>query len=74
MLESKAPSVIIGAENALQPIRVCSFVGMPYHVSSDTVGSIGVLGPTRMQYAGTISALNYLTRRLEHCVAMVSAL
>ncbi len=74
MLDSPSPTVIIGEENRLAPMRVCSFIGMPYRLSDEAIGSIGVLGPTRMQYAETISAVNYLTKRLEECVSIVSEL
>lgn len=74
LLEEPEPTVIIGGENRLTAMRMCSFVGRPYHIAGETVGRIGVLGPTRMQYAEAISAVNYLTRRLEECVSFMASL
>jgi heat-inducible transcriptional repressor len=48
-------NVLIGAENPLEPMRSCSLVSATYTRGSQAVGSIGVLGPTRMEYASTIA-------------------
>jgi heat-inducible transcriptional repressor len=48
-------NVLIGAENPLEPMRSCSLVSATYTRGSQVVGSIGVLGPTRMEYESTIA-------------------
>ncbi len=55
----------IGAENPVEPMQSCALVTAPYGQSPGPVGSLGVLGPTRMLYENAIAAVeaaaNYLT-------------
>lgn len=55
----------IGAENPLEPMRSCALVTSKYGRAPGPVGSLGVLGPTRMLYENAIAAVeaaaNYLT-------------
>jgi heat-inducible transcriptional repressor len=54
--------ITIGAENALQGIEDCTLITSPYIVDEKTHGSLGILGPTRMEYARTISLVDYVAR------------
>ncbi len=56
--------VRIGSENELDEINECSVVTATYSVNGVNLGTIGVLGPTRMNYAKVISALEYIRRKL----------
>ena len=47
--------VRIGAENPLEPMRTCTLISSTYSRGSLPVGSVGVLGPTRMDYESTIA-------------------
>jgi len=49
-------SVIIGAENPVEGMEACSFVTSTY-LAGDATGSIGVLGPTRMDYLRAMAAV-----------------
>ena len=42
--------VTIGSENTHQGFQDCSLVTATYEVNGKVVGSIGVVGPTRMDY------------------------
>jgi heat-inducible transcriptional repressor len=48
-------SVRIGSENPLEPIRTCTLISSTYNRRSVPIGSVGVLGPTRMVYEDTIA-------------------
>lgn len=48
-------SIRIGSENLLEPIRACTLISSTYNRGSSAVGSVGVLGPTRMVYEDTIA-------------------
>jgi heat-inducible transcriptional repressor len=50
-------TVRIGAENPLEPIRTCSLISSTYRRGSVSLGSVGVLGPTRLNYEGAIAAV-----------------
>ncbi len=58
-------TVRIGAENPLEPIRTCTLISSTYRRGSVPVGSVGVLGPTRLDYESAIavvaSAADYLS-------------
>jgi heat-inducible transcriptional repressor len=56
--------VAIGSETGLVPLAECSLVVSPYEVDGDSVGSIGVLGPTRMNYPQALAAVAVVSRRL----------
>ena len=43
-------TVRIGSENELADLRECSLVLAPYLVEGEAIGTVGVLGPTRMDY------------------------
>jgi heat-inducible transcriptional repressor len=57
-------TVSIGAEHGVEPLSQCSIVVAPYEYDGMTVGTIGVLGPTRMNYPQTIAAVGVVSQRL----------
>jgi len=53
--------VAIGSEHRLVPLRDCSLVVGRYGAGGDdAVGFVGVVGPTRMDYARSIGAVRYV--------------
>jgi len=50
-------TVRIGAENPLEPIRTCSLISSTYRRGSVPIGSVGVLGPTRLDYESAIAVV-----------------
>ena len=52
--------VAIGSEHRLEPLRGCSLVFGRYGSGTEYVGYVGVVGPTRMDYARTIGAVRYV--------------
>ena len=52
-------TVRIGSENELSGIRDCSLVMVSYNVSDTMVGTLGIIGPTRMEYSKVISSISY---------------
>jgi heat-inducible transcriptional repressor len=61
--------VIIGKENAAEAIQHYSVVISRYGLPEEASGIIGVVGPTRMPYAHTISTVSYLSSVLSKLVA-----
>lgn len=57
-------SVAIGTEHGLAPLAECSVVVAPYDVEGARAGTIGVLGPTRMNYPQALAAVAVVSRRL----------
>jgi len=54
-------TVKIGGENFYEDIRDCSLITATYSVDDQVVGTIGVLGPTRMEYSKAFSLVEYVT-------------
>jgi heat-inducible transcriptional repressor len=61
---SAGQSVSIGAENRVESLAECSLVVAPYEVDSEVVGTIGILGPTRMNYPQALAAVAVVSQRL----------
>jgi heat-inducible transcriptional repressor len=57
-------SVAIGTETGVQPLSDCAVVVAPYEVDGEPAGSIGVLGPTRMNYPQALAAVAVVSDRL----------
>jgi heat-inducible transcriptional repressor len=57
-------SVSIGAELGLEQLAECALVVAPYAIEGETAGTIGVLGPTRMNYPDAMAAVAVVSRRL----------
>jgi heat-inducible transcriptional repressor len=45
----------IGSENPLEPMRICTLVAANYYQDDIPVGSVGIIGPTRMLYQNAIA-------------------
>lgn len=52
--------VVIGGEGAWKELRECSMILARYGAHGYATGALGVLGPTRMAYGRTISAVQYV--------------
>ena len=57
--------VRIGAENSLPSLRGCAVITSYYGFGDQVMGSLGVVGPVRMEYARMISIVSYVARTLE---------
>jgi heat-inducible transcriptional repressor len=58
--------VMIGTENRTPSLQNCTLISAPYRIGSGSaVGTLSVLGPTRIEYARMISIVSYVARVLE---------
>jgi heat-inducible transcriptional repressor len=57
-------SVAIGAEHGVEPLASCAIVVMPVSVDGVEAGTIGLLGPTRMNYPLALAAARVVGDRL----------
>jgi heat-inducible transcriptional repressor len=67
-LASHGVQVIIGRENRAKVIHNYSVVISRYGFSREAVGTIGVVGPTRMSYGRAISTVDYIASVLSELV------
>ena len=56
--------LFIGGESGLAPLDECSVVTAPYEVDGQVVGSLGVIGPTRMAYERVIPIVDITAKLL----------
>ena len=57
-------SVAIGVEHGVEPLSACSVVVAPIVVEGERLGSVGVLGPTRMNYPQALATVDVVSDRL----------
>lgn len=57
-------SVAIGVEHGVEPLSACSVVVAPVVVDGEHLGSVGVLGPTRMNYPQALATVDVVSERL----------
>ena len=56
--------IYIGGESGLVPLNECSVVTAPYDVDGQVVGTVGVIGPTRMAYERVIPIVDITAKLL----------
>lgn len=61
--------VFIGGESGIAPLDECSVVAAPYEVEGRIVGTIGVIGPTRMAYERVIPIVDITARLLSSALS-----
>ncbi|HHY72955.1 MAG TPA: heat-inducible transcriptional repressor HrcA [Bacillus bacterium] len=57
-------TVKIGQENQLEEMQNCSVITATYSIGNEPMGTIAILGPTRMEYSRVISLLNIFSQDL----------
>ncbi|MFN8037245.1 MAG: heat-inducible transcriptional repressor HrcA [Acidimicrobiia bacterium] len=57
-------TVSIGAENEVEELRDCSLIIAPYTIEGEAAGTVGVLGPTRMDYRQALAAVAAVSLQL----------
>jgi heat-inducible transcriptional repressor len=61
--------IFIGGESDLVPLDECSIVTAPYEVDGKVVGTVGVIGPTRMAYERVIPIVDVTAKLLSSALA-----
>jgi len=65
--------IFIGGESGLAPLDECSVVTAPYEVNGRIVGSLGVIGPTRMAYERVIPIVDITAKLLSSALTHQAA-
>jgi heat-inducible transcriptional repressor len=59
--------VVIGREHPTDSMRSCALITAPYQVGQNgSLGSLGVVGPMRIEYARIMAMVNYMARLIEN--------
>jgi heat-inducible transcriptional repressor len=60
--KQEAVRVVIGLDEALPSMRNLVLIGAPARVNGEVRGSLAVIGPTRIDYEHTMTAVSYIAR------------
>jgi heat-inducible transcriptional repressor len=61
--------IFIGGESGVAPLDECSVITAPYEVDGQVVGTVGVIGPTRMAYERVIPIVDITAKLLSGMLA-----
>jgi heat-inducible transcriptional repressor len=61
-VKQEAVRVVIGLDDAVPSMQNFVLIGAPARSGSDMFGSLAVIGPTRMDYQHTMTAVSYIAR------------
>lgn len=64
--------IIIGSENSLENMKNCSIIKANYSLNEDMIGSIGIIGPTRMNYPQVVAVINEIVRNINQILISMS--
>lgn len=63
--------ILIGNEINIKEMKDCSVITTTYNMGENTKGSIGIIGPTRMNYNQVVSVLNEMVKNIENVLKTV---
>lgn len=63
--------ILIGNEINIKEMKDCSVITTTYNMGENTKGSIGIIGPTRMNYNQVVSVLNEMVKNIENVLKSV---
>ena len=64
-------SITIGDENEDPKMKNCSIVTATYKIGDDPLGSFGVIGPTRMDYAHVLAIMSHMRQSISHILTQL---
>jgi heat-inducible transcriptional repressor len=70
-LRSNELMVRIGDENVYKELQYFSLVATPYAIGEEKMGTVSVLGPTRMDYARVIPTVDFIAKSLSRTLEML---
>jgi len=57
-------NIQIGRENKIEEMQDCSVITATYNLGGLVIGTIGIIGPTRMEYARVLAAMDYVRKKI----------
>ena len=67
--KAQGVQIYIGGESGLVPLDECSVVTAPYEIGGQVMGTLGVIGPTRMAYERVIPIVDVTAKLLSNALA-----
>jgi heat-inducible transcriptional repressor len=72
-LEGSGLQIIIGSEARVPALEGISLIAASYRLRDKELGSVGIMGPTRMEYAKFISVVDYIARSLSETISQAAS-
>ena len=69
-LNSKGLQILIGSENPWEEISTCTIIAAPYGTENEVLGTLGVIGPIRMDYERIIPLVEYMAALVGNMISM----
>ena len=66
-------SIFIGEESGYSALGECSVITSPYEVDGEIIGTLGVIGPTRMAYSDVMSVVDVTAKLLSSALSTKQA-
>jgi heat-inducible transcriptional repressor len=67
--QAEGVRIYIGGESQMVPMQELSVVSAPYEVDGQVVGTLGVIGPTRMAYDRMIQIVDITSKLLTNALS-----
>jgi heat-inducible transcriptional repressor len=67
--QAEGVRIYIGGESQIVPMEELSVVSAPYEVDGHVVGTLGVIGPTRMAYDRMIQIVDITSKLVGHALS-----
>ena len=64
-------SITIGGENEDPKMKDCSIVTATYKIGDDPIGSVGVIGPTRMDYSRVLAIMSCMRQSISEMLSHI---
>jgi heat-inducible transcriptional repressor len=68
-IQARGVKLFIGSESGIETLDECSVVSAPYAVNGRVVGTVAVVGPTRMSYERVIPIVDITARLLSSALS-----
>ena len=63
-IDTSGKTIYIGEENEKEELKDFSVVTFKHRIGNKEMGTIGIIGPKRMDYAKVISVMKYISKKL----------
>ena len=67
--QAQGVQIYIGGESGLLPLDECSVVTAPYEAGGEVIGTLGVIGPTRMAYERVVPIVDVTAKLLSSALS-----
>jgi heat-inducible transcriptional repressor len=67
--QAEGVQIYIGGESGLLPLDECSVVTAPYEAGGEVIGTLGVIGPTRMAYERVVPIVDVTAKLLSSALS-----